>query len=292
MVRNLIQYFVIALAMAIVISGCSKEQKSAEQQEFIQKFRTLKNEYDNISSKEFIGKLNIGQKLPPKDLEQQAEKKYKEFREFIDKTQPTAELWDGTIGAMKREKDHILISANYDGHFYYLRIFDPKGMETVEQFKQGDKIKFSGNLGRETSKTLYGALHTPEFEFYPTYVQHRNGEINQPIERINELVEIERRALQAKQEKKRQSAIDSQIQDRIQEVCREVLVRNLKYPESAEFPWFKKKFVKEASNKWIYYDVVKAKNEFGGEIPRRFKCSAVLSKDEIHAEVYLTDGMD
>lgn len=281
--------FLLTIIFALV--GCDHRPDNPEQIAFMKRIQSLKSEKDRLDILAFNGKDNSG-KIAPADIDAQVEKIEQEILHFIKESTPDAVQWNAKVSSVQRNDSGIVVYAYYGSHHFDLNIFDAQAIKIAENFIEDDEIKFSGNLGPETSITLFGALSSPEFSLYPTSILSKYGEIKQSPTQVNEKLGLNQAEAVQQEIQHQKETEEDQLKDKIIDLCKGTLRSSLKYPESASFSWFKRNFIKRSESKWTYYDVLEAKNDFGGELPMRFECDATILKEEIQVSVKLLDGAE
>lgn len=289
---NTICLLILMTMVSISLSGCDQPPENTEQVAFLHGIRILKSQLSNLEStalsNAFLDKNSL-EKRDQNEIDELVAKKEEEINKFLHSSPPNAVLWNAEVLDVKRSGDDIVINAEYGEQIYRLKIIDQQAKEIAKSFAEGDKIKFSGNIGQEVSKTLFGALAAPEFSLYPTSVLSKHGEIKQLPAEVKEKISLDQaRSTQQKKQQQKQ-AQEEELKDQIIGLCKSTLRSNLKYPESARFSWFKRNFIKRSDNKWTYYDVIEAKNDFGGALPSRFECDATVLNEEIEVSVRFLD---
>ncbi|MBM3576038.1 MAG: hypothetical protein FJX39_10065 [Alphaproteobacteria bacterium] len=277
------------LAMALILNGCGDQRpQNPEQIAFMKKIQSLKSEKDRLDIIDFRGKDDEG-RIAPADIDSQVKKIEQEILHLLKNASVDAVQWNAKVSSVRRNGGEIVVHSYYGSQYYDLMIFDAESIKIAEKFIEDDEINFSGNLGSETSRTLFGALTSQEFSLYPTSVLSKYGEIKQLPTQVNERVSLDQARLAQQNKQQQKQAKEEEIKDQIVELCKNTLRSNLKYPESASFSWFKRNFIKRSDNKWTYYDVLEAKNDFGGKLPSRFECDATVLDKEIEVSVRLLD---
>ena len=71
----------------------------------------------------------------------------------------------------------------------------------------------------------------------------------------------------------------------------DAVLESLHYPASGSFSWFRKEVTKESDTKWVYRDVITAKNSIGADLPNRFVCTVKMKGDEMTASVRFLDEL-
>jgi len=282
-------YLLVTIIFALL--GCDNGPKNPEQIAFMGKIQSLGAEKDRLSMTALTGKDSSG-RVAPADIDSQVEKTEQAILQLIKGSPPDVIQWNAKVNSVQRSGSEIIVHSSYGSQYYDLLIIDPQSVKIAEQFLENDKITFSGNLGPERSRTLFGALSTQEFSFHPTSVVSKYGEIKQSASAIIQKTQLIQ-AQSAKQEKQRQQqAQEEALKDNIIDLCKSTLRSNLKYPESASFSWFKRNIVKRSENRWTFSDVIEAKNDFGGALPTRFECDATVLDERIEVSVRLLDGAE
>lgn len=281
----------LLLTFLVFILGCDQGPKNPDQIAFIKKIQGLKSEKDRLDVIAFRGTDSSG-RIAPADIKSQGDVIEKEIVRFLKVAGPDAIQWNARVGSVSRNGSEIIVHSTYGSQYYDLMIFDAQSIKIAEQFVEDDKINFTGNLGPETSITLFGALSSQEFTLYPSSVTSKYGEIKQSSAEISKRLLLNQARATQRQKQTQKQAEEEEIKDRIVDICKNTLRSNLKYPESASFSWFKRDFIRRSENRWTYYDVLEAKNDFGGELPSRFECDATVLKDEIEVSVRILDGRE
>lgn len=281
--------FYFLLAVIFALNGCGDQRpKNPDQIAFMKKIQILKSEKDRLDIIEFRGKDSEG-RVAPADIDSQVKQIEQEILNLLKHTSIDAVQWNATVSYVKRKDGAIVVYSYYGSQHYELVIFDTQSIKIAESLVKDDEINFSGNLGSETSATLFGALASQDFSLYPTSVLSKYGEMKQSPIQVNERVALDQARLSQQKKQLQKQAQEEELKDQIIDLCKNTLRANLKYPESASFSWFKRNFVKRSDNKWTYYDVIEAKNDFGGELPSRFECDANVLDKEIEVSVRLID---
>ncbi len=277
------------LAIAFVLNGCGDQRpQNQEQIAFMKKIQSLKTEKDRLDIIDFRGKDDEG-RIAPADIDSQVKKIEQEILHLLKNASLDVAQWNAKVSSVQRNGSEIIVHSYYGSQNYDLVIFDAQSINIAEKLIEDDEINISGNLGSETSITLFGALTSQEFRLYPTSVLSKYGEIKQSPTEVNERVSLDQARLARQNKQQKKQAQEEELKDQIVELCKNTLRSNLKYPESASFSWFKRNFIKRSDNKWTYYDVLEAKNDFGGELPSRFQCDATILDTEIKVSVRLLD---
>ena len=185
---NKMRISVICLLLVITFAlvGCGYfRPQNPEQITFMEKTQSLYSEKMRLSIISFAGKDASG-KVAPSDIDSQVEKIEQEILHLLKDSRPEVVKWNATVSSVKRNGDEIVIHSLYGSHHYRLNIFDAQSIKIAENLLEDDEITFSGNLGAETSLTLFGAVSLSEFSLYPTSVVSKHGEIKQSTSVINE----------------------------------------------------------------------------------------------------------
>lgn len=282
-------FICLLLLISFVLNGCGDQRpQNKEQIAFMSKIQRLESEKNRLDIIDFRGTDDEG-RVAPADIDLQLKKIEQEILLLLKKTPIDANQWNATVSSVRRNGDEIIVRSHYGSQRYELVIFDAQSIKVAEQLIEDDEINFSGNLGAETSKTLFGALVAQDFSLYPTNVSTKYGEIKQLPTHVDERVAVDKIRLMQHREQQQKQSQEEDLKDQIISLCKDTLRASLKYPESASFSWFKRNIVKESDNKWTYSDVLEAKNDFGGELPSRFICDATVLDEEIEVSVRLID---
>jgi len=174
---------------------------------------------------------------------------------------------------------------------YRLFIFGDEDRAKARTIKKDTSLLFSGDLGPEQSVTRFGARSNPEFEFYPSSVTSDALSINQDAAKISDHENEDRKRVEEDRRLSDKEAHDSSVEDQVVDLCRQTVLESLHYPASGNFSWFKKQVRKESESKWVYSDVVTAKNSIGAELPNRFVCSVRIKGERMSANVRFLDGI-
>ncbi|MFA3130309.1 MULTISPECIES: hypothetical protein [Acinetobacter calcoaceticus/baumannii complex] len=236
------------LLLCFLLTACGNStSEPKDQQEFKNLVSSLSDEYKEVKDSK--------NDLEVKDFE-------KKFNKELKETNRSVSSWIGNFDSSSVDDEGVTIDLTNGDQTYHLILVDPKAIEYSKNFKKDDKILFSGNLGKESSITMTGALREPEFIFYPTKistVDDKNGVVQDQkiIDDLHKKQEAEEKAFLVKQ------AVAIQ--------CKAFIKANLRFPESADFSSDEE--ITELDNKkFIYKSVVNAKNGLGNEIPHRFLC--------------------
>ena len=279
----------IAATLLSVILGCDNGPKNSDQIAFITKIHQLQSKKDKLDVVSWRGKDDSG-RMAPSDISTQIKEVESEIWSVLKNSKLDANQWNASVISVKRSENDILIHSAYGSQDYYLNVFDENSKKIAEQFKEDDKITFSGNLGAERSQTLFGATMNQDFLIYPTRISSSYGEIRQDEAIVKTRISSDQSNAVAQQKQRSRDDEEERLKDRIIELCKDTLRSNMKYPESVSFSWFKRNFKRHSENKWTYYDVVEAKNDFGGSLPSRFECDATVSGDRIEVSLNILDG--
>lgn len=199
--------------------------------------------------------------------------------------------WNARITNVYESDPFTIIEAQYGSMGYRLFIFGDDDRVKARTLEKEAFLIFSGDLGPEQSTTRFGATSNPEFEFYPTSVTSGAISINQDAARIAEHEIEDRKGYEAVRRQHEKEALDSSVEEQVVELCRQTVLENLQYPASGSFSWFKKQVSKESESKWVYSDVISAKNSIGAELPSRFVCSVRIKGEKMSASVRFLDGI-
>lgn len=205
-------------------------------------------------------------------------------------SRPVAD-WNARITNVYESDPFTIIEAQYGSMLYRLFIFGDEDRAKARTLKKEAFLIFSGDLGPEQSTTRFGATVNPEFEFYPTSVTSGAISINQEATRIAEHEIEDRKGYEEARRQNEKEALDSSIEERVVELCRQAVLENLQYPASGSFSWFKKQVSKESESKWVYSDVITAKNSIGADLPSRFVCNVTINGENMSANVRFLDGI-
>ena len=156
-----------AFAITMTLLGCSNGSENPEQITFINKIKSLGSENSYLKWIYAQGKDDSG-RIPSADISSQIENSDQEIRNFLKNSPSDVIQWNARVGGVQRNGNEIIIQSSYRSQYYYLKIFDNNSIKIAEKFIDGDMINFSGSLGPEVSKTLFGALFNQEFILYPT----------------------------------------------------------------------------------------------------------------------------
>lgn len=248
------------------------------QQEFVQLISKMGEELTNKNLVALTGKGADG-KLAPEDIDNQVQNLRNEADFVLSAGSPVAKLWKARVTGVTRDGPYVVLHASYLGHQYDLYMFDEQAKELAQRLEDDDGILFSGNLGPERSLTRWGAFTSPSYLFYPTYVTNGTLEIKQSADQVAQLEERDAAA-----------RLDQTLAPAIMQSCKQHVLATLKYPASGSFSWFKSNVRKVSENEWLYTDVVKSVNDFGGKLPVRFVCEATLDGEKILTTVHQLDG--
>lgn len=257
------------LLLSILLTACeSSIDEPHEQRDFKSLITSLSKEYESSQ--------NSGNELVIKNFEKKFESELK------GKNRPVS-AWVGKFVSSDLHGEELTIELSNDNQIYHLVLVDPKTIEYSKQFKKDDLILFSGNIGPESSLTINGALREPEFRFYPTKISTRDDK---------EGVIQNQKIIDDLQKKKAMEERAFLIKKAIEIQCKDLIVTNLRFPESADFS-SNEKITKLDNNKFIYNGVVISKNGFGNEVPSRFRCVAqVDDKDDPTIQVLKIELID
>ena len=284
---SILLYFLLAIVFSL--NGCGDQRpQNPEQIAFMKKIQSLKSEKDRLDIIEFSGKDSKG-RIAPADIDSQVKKIEQEILHLLKNASIDAVQWNAKVSSVQRKGGEIVVHSYYGSQYYDLVIFDAQSIKIAEKLIEDDEINISGNLGSETSTTLFGALTSQDFSLYPTSVLSKHGEIKQSPIQVKERVALDQARLSQQKKQQQIQSQEEDLKDQIIDLCKNTLRANLKYPESASFSWFKRNFVKKSENKWTYYDVLEAKNDFGGQLPSRFECDATVLDTTIEVSVSLLD---
>ena len=281
----------LLLTLIFSLAGCDQMPENPEQMAFLEKIRNLKSEKDHLDGISFRGTDESG-KIAPADIEEQANKNEYEILQLLKESPLEVVQWSAKVSNIVRSDEGLIIHSFYGSQHYDLIIFDSQAVKIAENFIEDDLIKFSGNLGPEQSSTIFGALSSQDFSLYPTNIISTHGEIKQSQAEINEKLSIKKEQLIQQEKQNQKESEEDQLKDKIIDLCKSTIRSSLKYPESASFSWFKRNFVKKSESEWLYYDVLEAKNDFGGELPTRFECDAKVIGEKLEASVRFLDGVE
>lgn len=269
------------------VAACSGPAENKEQDGFINSFRILKSELQNLKTENLVGW--IGKDIEPKNLDHQIAEKQRKLDELLGDKERQANSWNAEVDSIIRDDSNIIIKASYSDHLYRLKIFDPSAKKIAEQIKSGDQIIFSGKLGAEASTTKTGAALAPEFYFPPTEILWKSVKISQSLSAIKDTNDEQQRQIDQQSKDRATSQKESERGAFVKAECRNVILKQLKYPASGSFSWFKSELIKSSSESWVYSDVISAKNEFGGDLPVRFVCNGKYVNGKLSLTTRLLD---
>ena len=267
---------------AIVLIGCGENiPENTVQSEFASKIYRLQSEKGELEVVNFFGRESDG-RLAPADIEIKTEQIKEELEGLLYRNNIDAIEWNAEIDAINRDGNDIVVNASHNSQHYRLRIYESAAKKMAEKFTPKEKIRFSGRIGPETSLTFSGALLLQEFSFEPSSISSKHGELRQSSVNIAE-------RLARNNAEKEQAAEEEELRIQVIDFCKEELRSKLKYPESASFSWFKGEVTQTGENKLTYTDVLEAKNDFGGKLPKRFRCDVSLSGEKLKVSIKFFD---
>lgn len=199
--------------------------------------------------------------------------------------------WNARVTNVYESGPFTIIQAGYGSMEYRLFIFGDEDRAKARTIEKDTFLLFSGDLGPEQSATSFGARSNPEFEFYPSSVTSDALSINQDAAKIADRENEDRKRDQEDRRLSDKEAHDSSVEEQVIDLCRHTVLENLQYPASGNFSWFKKQVRKESESKWVYNDVITAKNSIGAELPNRFVCSVRIKGERMSANVRFLDGI-
>lgn len=281
-----ILYFAFA-ATLILLAGCVEKNRNQAQYDFVRQLDKVKDDLLELQTSNFLNK-GQGGRLLPEDIDQQIAGKKAELDAMF-QNPPAAESWNASVVTLKRDGRTIIIVAGYGSTTYRLKIIAPEAKKIAENLREDDDIQFSGRLMAEKSKTLLGAFIYPEFTVYPTKVARRDLVLIQAEQPAEDGRKAEIKAVVDAKKQRADKQEEKELKQRIKEICQETVLKNLKYPASAYFPTLVKQYDKGPDGSWIYSDIVSAKNEFGGDIPRRFQCAGHVEVEDIVVKLSFLD---
>jgi hypothetical protein len=255
--------FTLLLLPLAACDTSSELETPTRQKAFIKKIESLEQNYELAK--------DTGNDL-------QIQKVEKEIKKELKQTNRRANGWAGIVEEVTTYDKGVTVTLKNSTQSYHLELLDSKLQKMAETLQKGQPVVFSGDLGEEVSFTLSGAVSEPEFRFPPISVKRVGDETR--MEQDPALIEAERQA-------ERKEKVDNAARLAVMEACQEKVTQALQYPESASFSWTQSGFGKTDDGRWVYEDVVEAKNGLGAEIPRRFRCIATIEAagEKMGAEV-------
>ena len=248
------------------------------QHEFMRLLSDMERQLSDTNWAAITGKGKDGN-LAPENIDEQLQALRSQVDFILGAGSPAAKLWKASVNGVTRDGPYVVLHVHYGSHQYALYIFDSVSKEQVQQLKEDDEILFSGNLGPERSMMRWAALAVPSYRLYPTYVTNGSLEIKQ---RADQVAQLEQREAAAR--------LGEALAPEIIQSCKQHVLATLKYPASGSFSWFKSDLRKVGENEWLYTDVVKAMNDFGGKLPVRIVCEAKLEGSKVRTSVRRLDG--
>lgn len=188
-------YSLLLLVLGITLSGCNQTQLPESQQAFNQSIEKIRKNYNEaVASKNDFPRQNAEA----------------EFVAYLRESSHVSENWAAevaTIAASSRLfDDPVSIIAEQDTQIYHLLISDSDAVNWAKNLKKGDRVVFSGTLGKEQSLTISGGISAPEFRFYPNMVgsegtqQRFNQELAGSVPAIAAIIDIPKIAGKAEEE--------------------------------------------------------------------------------------------
>ena len=227
---------------------------NTDQRNFVRLLSDMKSQLSDTNWAAITGK-GEGGRLAPEDIDDQLQALRNQVDFLLGAGSPVAKLWKASVSGVTRDGPFVVLHAHYGSHQYELYMFDSTSKDQAQQLKEDDEILFSGNLGPERSMMRWAALAVPSYRLYPTYVTNGTLEIKQ---RADQVAQLEQREAAAR--------LDEALAPAIIQSCKQHVLATLKYPASGSFSWFKSDLRKVGENEWLYTDVVKAMNDFGGKL--------------------------
>ena len=92
---------------------------------------------------------------------------------FLRNTSHKAVEWVAVVDSISDDK--LTVSTESDPYTFHLEFFAPEAVTLAKFLEQGDKIKFSGDIGAEKSVSVGVSINEPQFRFYPASVKNHDG---------------------------------------------------------------------------------------------------------------------
>lgn len=175
----------------------------------------------------------------------------------------TANGWVATVEKIMEIEDETVVLANYESSEFMLKLVSKDARSWATGLKSGDTIEFSGNMGKEASVTLDGALRNPEFRFYPAAIKLQN-ETKSQFQTDNDIAA----AIVRITKKEEQDTLITYIKT----LCEENAKARATVKRSVDFSLFNAKITQIDNSNWTYTNTVDGKNAFGTTFEYKMNC--------------------
>lgn len=261
--------YLLPIVAILSVTGCDTPTTTGPneppgQTQFIQQIEALAEKYDQAK--------DSGNDLVVQEVENEIEKKLRE-------TNRRAKGWVGTVEEVSAYGENVTVTLINESQSYHLEFLDPKLKELAKALTKGKTIFFSGNLGKEVSFTLSGAVTEPEFRFPPSSIRRTDDDA---------YTQQDPALIKAEKAEDAQAIQNSEEKAAVMEACQAAVRADLKHPESADFSWMSSGFGKTDNGQWIYEDIVEAPNDLGATLEKRFRCIADTRTDDGKRTVTVT----
>lgn len=172
--------------------------------------------------------------------------------------------WIAAVTSVETIDDTTLINAKADTHIYTLMVISDAAKDAAATLSKDDLIVFDGEIGKERSFSLAGALRNPEFRFYPhrITVQKTGTTYTQTSEEIASAEAKEREALEL-----------SKAKDMMRSACKQVIKNKFDNAADISFGIMDDEFIHIADKQFAYSNTVTVTNIFGTKIKHGAVCA-------------------
>ncbi|MDC5753840.1 hypothetical protein OPW41_18220 [Vibrio europaeus] len=252
---------IAASFLSVALFGCSDSAEPLSQKALYEELETLESAWKKAKSAK---------------NELLVEEKEQSIKSFLSVNR-TAENWVGKVEKVSQNSEgNISVKLAHRNQNYTLIIVDPSAKQTARNLTNNETLLFSGELGKERSFTIGGALDNPEFSFPPVSFKLKGSDavIVQQQEWIEQyFTEINTARLK------------SQLREKVLSACQSAAKDMLVKPSSADFSILDLGIKEVSENTWLYVNTVEATNGFGAEIEFKVMCSAQTSIQDGHPKI-------
>lgn len=141
--------------ISLLLMACSQTDMPPEQQALIDRYDQARQGLNDSRDSSNEARITQAEKAA---------------RTLIETPSRKASTWHAVVESVRQDRDLTVLTVTQPPQTYHLLLADPDMQRLANTLSKGDRVTFSGDIKREHSATLTGALNNPEFKFLPTSI--------------------------------------------------------------------------------------------------------------------------